>query len=193
MAYLAYIGLQVVLLSFWAQPHVARTRATLATTGLSLATFVPFMWLSYWEHKRSLRPSTLLTLYLGLSTLLDLARVRTLFFFAAGHNIASVFLASYCVKIFILGLELIEKRKLLLNGWKASGPEDTASAYRRVLFLWLNRLFAKSYRSLLSLDTLPKIDHDILSASDPDLLRSRWAGGKHFLLSLPFVGLTDPQ
>ncbi|KAI9725099.1 MAG: hypothetical protein M1828_003440 [Chrysothrix sp. TS-e1954] len=174
LAYLGYLVLQVVLLSLWAQPHVAKTRATLATTALSLPTFLVFMWLSYWEHKRSLRPSTLLTLYLGLSTLLDLARVRTLFNFFDDHVISSVFLASLCVKLFILCLELTEKRNLLLNKWKIYGPEDTASAYRRALFLWLNRLFAKSYRSPLSLDTLPKIDHDILSASDPDLLRCRW-------------------
>ncbi|GAD93146.1 ABC transporter [Paecilomyces variotii No. 5] len=175
LAYLAYIGLQVVLLTLWAQPHVAKTRATLATTALSLAASAPFMWLSYWEHMRSLRPSTLLTLYLGLSTLLDLARLRTLFFFDAGHKITSVFLAGYCVKVFILGLELIEKRKLLLDDWKASAPEATASVYRRALFLWLNRLFARSYRSILSLETLPKIDDDILAASNIDILRSRWA------------------
>ena len=135
------------------------------------------MWLSYWEHTRSLKPSTLLTLYLGLSTLLDLAPVRTLFFFAARPTIAWIFLASYCVKTITLALELIEKRKLLVHPWNSLGPEDLASVYRRALFLWLNPLFAKSYRSRLKLETLPKIDHDILSASNPSRLRSRWADG----------------
>ncbi|OJJ44494.1 hypothetical protein ASPZODRAFT_135308 [Penicilliopsis zonata CBS 506.65] len=176
LAYLAYMALQVVLLSWWARPNVAQTQASLATTALSLVAFGPFIWLSYWEHKRSLRPSTLLTVYLGLSTLLDLTRVRTLFFFAAGRNIAFVFLASYCVKIMLLGLELTEKGDLVLDDGKTCGPEDTAGAYQRALFLWLNRLFARSYRSQLSLETLPKIDHDILSASNPDGLRGRWAG-----------------
>lgn len=190
---MAYLALNLVLLLWWSKPNVARTQATLATTALSLAAFIPFMWLSHWEHRRSLRPSTLLTVYLGLSTLFDLARVRTLFFFPAGSNIAFVFLASYCVKILILGLELTEKRQLVLGDWIAHGPEDTASAYRRALFLWLNHLFVRSYRSQLSLETLPKIDDDILSASDPVSLRSRWTDGRCSLLSYFSIFLTGPQ
>lgn len=141
---------------------------------MSLVAFILFMWVSYWEHRRSLRPSTLLTVYLGLSTLLDLARTRTLFFFAAGHQIASVSLASYCVKVLIFGLEVAEKRRLMLDNPANIGPEDTANVYRRALFLWLNRLFVESYRSLLSIESLPNIDQEILSASDPGSLRLRW-------------------
>ncbi|KAM3436532.1 hypothetical protein MY4824_004307 [Beauveria thailandica] len=44
---------------------------------VTLVTSRFFLYLSYLEHTPSVRPSTLLTLYLGLSTLLDLARVRT--------------------------------------------------------------------------------------------------------------------
>lgn len=182
MLYLAYIALQIVLVALWAKEG-AKTRATLAAVALSLAAFVVLAWLSYWEHQRSLRPSTLLTVFLGLSTLLDLARTRTLFYFA-GHTIASVSLAGYCVKVVLFGLELLEKRPLILEGWREAGPEDTASTYRRALFLWLNRLFVKGYRTVLSVDTLPKIDLDILSASDPDALKAKWAKGNYFCTQL---------
>lgn len=174
------MALQTVLLVLWAKQHVAKTRATLATISLSLAAFIPFTWLSYCEHRRSLRPSSLLTLYLGLSVLLDIARVRTLFHINdVGHTIASVFLASYCVKIVLLGLELLEKRHLILDDWKEEDAlETTASAYRRALFLWLNGLFVTGYRSFLSANMLPKIDSEILSASDPNVLKAKWARGK---------------
>lgn len=167
----------------WTPEDIAKTRATLAAVALSLVSFIIFAWLSFWEHQRSLRPSSLLTVYLGLSTLLDLARARTLFFFSSGHTIASVFLTSYCVKVVIFGLELLEKRNLIIGHWKEAGSEDTASTYRRALFLWLNRLFVKGYRTLLSVKTLPKIDFDILSASEPDALKAKWARGKQYLLS----------
>ncbi|TWU70754.1 hypothetical protein ED733_001354 [Metarhizium rileyi] len=177
LAYLSYMALQIVLLALWAKKDRAKTRTTLATISMSLAAFVPFTWLSYWENRRSLRPSTHLTVYLGLSLLLDLARVRTLFYINnVGHTIASVFLASYLVKTVLLGLELLEKRHLIMDGWKEEdGPENTASAYRRALFLWLNGLFIKGYRTLLSVETLPKIDSEILSASDPTALEAEWA------------------
>lgn len=172
-----YIALQIVLLALWAQPHAPKTMSTLAALSVTLVTFIFFLYLSYLEHTRSVRPSTLLTLYLGLSTLLDLARVRTLFYLQSADDLAAVFLASFCVKVVIFALELYEKRRLLRPKWQDSAPETTSGTYARALFIWLNSLMVKGFRTSLTVDTLMPIDNDLLKASEPSSLLDRWNKG----------------
>ncbi|EGX94981.1 ABC transporter, transmembrane region, type 1 [Cordyceps militaris CM01] len=174
VSYGTYIVLQIVLLSLWAQPHAPKTTSTLAALSVTLVTSLFFLYLSYLEHTRSVRPSTLLTLYLGLSTLLDLARVRTLFYLHAADHLAAVFLAGFCVKAVLFALELYEKRRLLRPKWKDAAPEATSSTYARALFIWLNNLLLQGFRSSLTVDTLMPIDGDLLKASEPSTLLARW-------------------
>ncbi|KAM3435751.1 hypothetical protein NHJ13734_005395 [Beauveria thailandica] len=143
---------------------------------VTLVTSLFFLYLSYLKHTRSVRPSTLLTLYLGLSTLLDLARVRTLFYLQSANHLAAVFLAGFCVKVVMFALELYEKRRLLRPKWQHSAPEATSSTYSRALFIWLNSLMVKGFRSSLTVDTLTPIDGDLLKASEPSSLLDRWNG-----------------
>ncbi|KAM3556787.1 hypothetical protein ARSEF4850_005364 [Beauveria asiatica] len=93
---------------------------------VTLVTSRFFLYLSYLEHTRSVRPSTLLTLYLGLSTLLDLARVRILFYLQSTNHLAAVFLAGFCGKAVMFALELYEKRRLLrpMAGFRARSYEQ---------------------------------------------------------------------
>ncbi|KAM3447999.1 hypothetical protein MY3296_008205 [Beauveria thailandica] len=174
VTYGTYIVLQILLLALWAQPHAPKTASTLAALSVTLVTSLFFLYLSYLEHTRSVRPSTLLTLYLGLSTLLDLARVRTLFYLQSANHLAAVFLAGFCVKVVMFALELYEKRRLLRPKWQDSAPEATSSTYSRALFIWLNSLMVKDFRSSLTVDTLTPIDGDLLKASEPSSLLDRW-------------------
>lgn len=177
LAYTTYILLQIALLAIWARSGAPITAATLPTGGLTIGGFLVLMLVSYWQHTRSERPSSPLTIYMGLSLLLDLARARTLFYIAASRVPARLFLASYCSKIIIFMLELVEKRRLLKPGWRYMSTEATSNVYSRSLFIWLNPLFIKGFRTLLSLPSLPPIDPAILSASRPVNLVERWDSG----------------
>ncbi|KAH0592836.1 hypothetical protein MHUMG1_09481 [Metarhizium humberi] len=150
------------------------TKTTLATVSLTIAGFILFANLSYLEHTRSLRPSTLVTIYLGISILLDLARVRTLFFIPGSQSVAKVNLASFCVKLIIFALELTEKRRLLLPAWQDASPEAVGSVYNRVLFWWLNSLFMKGFRNLISINSLPALDTELLETANPTELVEKW-------------------
>ncbi|KAK2608934.1 hypothetical protein QQS21_002510 [Conoideocrella luteorostrata] len=169
-----YILLQIVLLALRADPNTPTTRLTLPATVIVIASFVWLLYVSCLEHVRSVRPSTILCLYLGLSCLLDLASSRTVFFIPGYHDVAPIQLASYFVKLVLLAAEVSEKRKLLMWQWENTSPEAAASIYSRVLFIWLNRLFFKGYRTHLTVDTLTPIDQDILDASRPVKLQERW-------------------
>lgn len=179
MFYAAYVALHIALLALWAQPHAPKTVATLATLSVTLVTSLSFMYLSYLEHTRSVRTSTTLTLYFGLSTLLDLARVRTLFYLVSANHLSAVFLAAFCVKVMLLALELYEKRGLLRPKWKDASPEATSGAYSRALFIWLNDLMLKGFRSSLTVDTLTPLDSDLLNASDPEPVLAQWRQGEY--------------
>lgn len=173
-----FIVLQVVLLVVWVTTKTPHTRLTFGCIGISIGGFCILLVTSYLEHTRSVRPSTVLCVYLGTSTLLDIARTRTLFFLPESHAVASVLLASYLVKILMLFTENTELRSFLRPEWKPVSPEETAGTIDRSLFLWLNHIFIKGFKTLLSIDMLTPLDSDILSASKPVALQERWARGE---------------
>lgn len=117
-------------------------------------------------------------MYLGTSTLLDLARTRTLFFLPESHTVASILLASYLIKFLLFLAENAEFRSLLRPEWKDVSPEETAGAINRSLFLWLNHIFVKGFKTFLTVDMLTPLDSEILSASRPFSLQTRWDNGK---------------
>ncbi|KAG6162558.1 hypothetical protein E4U51_006316, partial [Claviceps purpurea] len=88
--------------------------------------FIWLLYVSYLEHVRSVRPSTILCLYLGISSLLDLASSRTSFFIPGYDVVAPIHLSSYFVKLVILATEVVEKRKLLMWHCKNVSPEAAA-------------------------------------------------------------------
>ena len=188
LAYATYILLQIALSAIWARSGAPVTAATLPTVGLTTGGFVILMLVSYWQHTHSERPSTPLTVYMGLSLLLDLARARTLFHIVGSRVPAWLFLTNYCLKLIIFMLELVEKRRLLEPGWGCVSTEATSNVYSRSLFIWLNPLFIKGFRGCLHLPNLPSIDPAILSASKPVTLMERWNSG---MLHSPRSETTD--
>ncbi|KAG6119070.1 hypothetical protein E4U13_007997 [Claviceps humidiphila] len=174
VAYSIYIVLQIILLALRAKPTTPTTRLTIPVTTTVIASFIWLLYVSYLEHVRSVRPSTILCLYFGISSLLDLASSRTSFFIPGYDVVAPIHLSSYFVKLVILSTEVVEKRKLLMWHCKNVSPEALASFYNRVFFVWLNGLLLKGYRTSLTLDTLTPLDQDILGASRPDSLLDIW-------------------
>lgn len=154
-----------------------QTRVTEACIILTLIGYALLSMVSYLEHTRSVRPSTLLSAYLGLSTILDLPRVRTIFFISMSRTVAATLLAALLVKLLLFTIELYEKRAYLQPDFRDEAPEGLASVYNRALFLWLNRLFIRGYNTLLTINTLIAIDSHLTSASKPTKLNDRWQRG----------------
>lgn len=158
-------------------PH---TRLTFACIGLTIGGFFILVVTSYLEYIYSLRPSTLLCVYLGISTLLDLGRTRTLFFLPESRTVASILLASYVVKVLMLIVENVEFRNFLRPEWKDVSEEETAGVINRSLFVWLNHIFVKGFKSFLTVDMLTPLDSEMLSATQPFRLQQRWGKSKCF-------------
>lgn len=168
-----------------------KTRLTILCYLSEIAVYGVLLFVSCLEHTRSVRPSTLLSVYLGTSILLDSARVRTLFFIAENETVARLFLSGFAIKILIFILEVFEKRHFLKSKWRDASPEETSGAINRALFIWLNPIFIQGFWTLLTVDTLTPLDSDLLEASKPLKLAKRWEEGKSWS-SPPIASLTHP-
>jgi ATP-binding cassette subfamily C (CFTR/MRP) protein 1 len=119
--------------------------------------------LSAQSHVRSVRPSSLLSVYLLFSCLFDAVQVRTLFISHAGKAIPSLLSVSIALRLVLLTIECRNKRPWLLSKYRTLPPEATAGVVSRSILWWLNPLFMDGMRTLLSQDQLYALDPDLES------------------------------
>jgi hypothetical protein len=141
-------------------------------TGLSIAsallTFLAALCmagLSSLDHGRSARPSILLSCYLSLTLLFDVAETRT-YWLASGtkpeSTYAAVFTTATVLKAVLLLLEAQHKSKW--TSWDSKdphSPEETTGIYGLGVYSWLNRLFVDGYSTILQIEDLYPLDHAI--------------------------------
>jgi ATP-binding cassette, subfamily C (CFTR/MRP), member 1 len=130
--------------------------------------------LSYLEHTRSIRPSTLLELYLIFSLLLSIPQARTLFLRHNGTAIAAVFVACIAAMLIVWIIEARNKTKDLKEPYREYPPEAIHGVWNRTFFLWLNTLFVKGFGSLLSLNDLWQTPPDMASEKLRDDMQAVW-------------------
>ncbi|KAI1838945.1 hypothetical protein DTO027I6_3367 [Penicillium roqueforti] len=166
-------GIHVVLLVFSSTQHYPAQNVSVAGATLSLIAAISIVVLLHLEHSRAVRPSFLVSAYLLITVLLDIARVRTAWLLPYGRAYPTCLTASLATKLLLLVLANIEKRKWLLLSEQST--ERTSGIFNRGLFAWLNELLRKGHTSLLTSDTLPNI-HEKLSSSDlADRFSKSWA------------------
>ncbi|KAF7714218.1 Uncharacterized protein PECH_000287 [Penicillium ucsense] len=166
--------LQLALLALWSLESSLRTAASIPAAVLSLIVACGLAVLSYYEHQRSTRPSTLLNVYLFLSILFDAVQARSLWLRNLKAPIAATFTVSLAVKLLIAVLEGQEKRATLRDRNAKVSPETTSSIYNRMVFWWLNRLFMAGYRGTLCLDDLYPLEPEMASAGLGDAIERTW-------------------
>ncbi|KAJ0362676.1 hypothetical protein COL154_006121 [Colletotrichum chrysophilum] len=168
----------IVLIALWSIPSTPRARTSVAESALGLIEAIALGALSYTEHKRSIRPSVLIGLYLFLTIVLDIAQARTLWLRDGLSTVAGVFTASLVVKVVVLALEETPKRVLLASSEKDVAVESTTGVVSRSLFWWLNSLFFQGFRLLIGLEDLGAIDPKFDSARLLGMLDRAWATSK---------------
>jgi ATP-binding cassette subfamily C (CFTR/MRP) protein 1 len=153
-----------------------RTRASLPAALLALAAALGLYLLSYIEHTKSIRPSSIIDAYLLLTLPFDAAQLRTRWL-RGGANVAENGIASALlgVKLLVLISEATEKRRLLFAPYADPSPEATSGLYSRGLFWWLNPLFRLGFRNVVNDDDLFAADGDLLSKSLETRFNKHWA------------------
>lgn len=114
--------------------------------------------LLYAEHRYSYSPSMLLSVYLSITILLDVAYVRSLFLRGSLDAISAVTSAALAAKLLILVLEEVPKRGPAVF---RTSKEFTSGLWNRSAFWWLNSTFLKGYYEFLRVDDLYSLDHHL--------------------------------
>ncbi|KAL4789301.1 hypothetical protein BDV19DRAFT_374334 [Aspergillus venezuelensis] len=176
LAHLLSTAIKLVLLVLLVIPRldIPKTRATIAAAAVSVAASLAAFASSYWFHRRSSRPSTLLTLFLGACIPLDAVRARTIW----------AVQPRMFVIVFIVGL-VCDTVKFVLESLEKDGPSDPlpgearGNVFNRNLFWWLNPLLLQGFKEVLAVDKLIAIDHRVNNESDTDKFASKWDAVPH--------------
>ncbi|KAJ5185124.1 hypothetical protein N7491_007004 [Penicillium cf. griseofulvum] len=174
LSWLLYTACHIVLLVLWSRENTPQTKATLATTFTTIGVSLVLLYLSHLEHLRSIRPSTIINVFLGFTLLFDLTRLRTLYFMPDSLSVTTLFAISWVIKSVTLILEAREKQSLLKKTYENSSIEATSGVLNRAVFWWLNGLLWRGSKEQLTVESLPALDSKITAASDPRLLFEEW-------------------
>lgn len=173
--------MQLSTLILWVSQSAFRTRTTLAAAVLTLVATIGLCFLSYAEHSRSVRPSSLLNTFLLATLVFDAAHARTLWLGATatfGHAIALEAIVALSIKAVVLLLEATEKRVLLKTPYRSYPREAVGGILNRSFFWWLNPLFFLGYRQVLEIDDLYALDKHLEAARLQRSLQSAWTRGE---------------
>lgn len=177
---------QIAFLAVRLQDAAFQTRASLTADVLSIVGTAGAAWLSYLDHQRSLRPSTLLGLYLSVVVVLNIARVRTLWLIGSGNREPAVMTVTLALTVVALFVESAEKKTSLSPDKRSGAPEQYSSFWTRTSFAWLVATFRAGYSKIIMLHDLPTLDTQLEAHVLREKLVATWARCKFlpFLLTL---------
>jgi ATP-binding cassette subfamily C (CFTR/MRP) protein 1 len=166
------IGIQLALLIIWTSRQA--TCATVPAAVLSFGASLAVIALSWFEHSRAIRPSTLLNLYLLFSLVFDAVQVRTLYLRHDDASILGLFTASIGIKAALLLLEVKSKRGYLKAPYNRFSQETTSGIFNHSFFWWLIPVLTTGFKKILTLDDLYTTDQELLSEHLQNQMQISW-------------------
>lgn len=159
-----YTILQLVLLILISIDRYELPKLSITADVLSFVAAICISALTFLEHSRSPRPSILLSVYLSLTILFDIAQARSLWLLATSHHEATYmkyFMVATVWKAVLILLESLHRQRWLNWDRKKHRSEETAGFYGVGSFLWLNLLLFLGYKKVLNLSELFSLDKDV--------------------------------
>lgn len=132
--------------------------AAIAPAVLKLLVLLVVPALSYLEDRRSIQPSTILNVYLLLSLIVELLQTGTIYLQGSRYINPITIFANVGLHIILLILEAQNKRAYLRPEYQHLPPEATSGIMSRTSFWWINELFHKGSRGLITFDDLYDLD-----------------------------------
>ncbi|KAL2178346.1 uncharacterized protein P884DRAFT_269013 [Thermothelomyces heterothallicus CBS 202.75] len=172
--------LRLAVLMLWALPGTtaSRTKLTLAAAALNFVVVIPLSVLSYFEHVHRAAPSFIIELYLLLTLLFDIARVRTLWLMrtTSHEQLAAIETVAVVIKIALSFSEAARKDDLVFPGVKEKyTKEQMAGFYGRSMFFWLGSALWNGYTRYLVPSDLTGPRDDESAELLRERFRSQWA------------------
>lgn len=117
--------------------------------------------------------------YLAISLLFDVAVARTLWLLDGIESIAIIFTVATSLKLVVLLLEAHGKAPYLRVPFSFFPPEAISGIFSRSVFWWLNPLLKRGFGSILAIDDLYVLDHELSSELLYGSLWKRWTSTEH--------------
>lgn len=176
---LSWASCQLVLLITWATVVQSSNLTTVVIIASCLAFLASLtaVVLSYTEHTKSPRPSTILISYLFLSLIADAATLRTTWQADIPTPIRVISTTTFTFKAAVLLFEAREKQAWLISTGKAQCPEETTGIFSRAVFWWINSLLIRGFRQLLRPGDLYPMQMDMSAAVLDEKFWIQWNRG----------------
>jgi ATP-binding cassette, subfamily C (CFTR/MRP), member 1 len=169
------LATQIAGLVFWTKTPI--TNVAIAAATLDVLCGLEIAILTTLEHNRTIRPSSLLSIYLLAAITSNAVQLRTLVLRHYLDSVVGLLSASIILKSILLVLEHWPKTPLSLE-METYGPEELAGVLSRIVFWWLNQVFLRGYRSILDPIDLPKLDRDLNSSELQVKIQKCWNASK---------------
>ncbi|KAI8633154.1 putative ABC transporter [Xylariaceae sp. FL1651] len=164
IALLLLAATQLALLVVWTVlPSKLRTRTSIPAAVISFLAALSLVYTSNAEHSRSVRPSSVIGIYVLFSLVLDAAQARTLWLRQVPTALPVIFTTGLTVKALVCFLEARNKKHALLPPYRQLSSEELAGIYSRTLLWWINPMFWLGYHGNLSFESLYAIDSRLSS------------------------------
>lgn len=174
--------LQTVNLALWCLYGSFQSPATIPGCALGVLSSVLLAFLSYAEHQRSVRPSTLITVYLVECTLYEAVQLRTLIIGGFPPALIAAIATTLALDLLLLVTESRNKGSHLSIPFKDLSRESKSSIFSRSTFWWLNRLLVSGHKSVLTVSHLISIDEALSSKRLRDDFYKTWGSSNIIFL-----------
>lgn len=154
-----------------------RTETTIPAASLDLLAALVIAVVLYVEHRRAIRASALMSLYLLLGVFTDAMKSRSFFSRHDLQAVGALAAAASGILLVLVLLEEVPKTKWLLdeNIRNSIGPEATSGYLSRTFFVFLNPLFLSGYRTKLVMENLSNLGPSFSSKTLHCHLKNYWS------------------
>lgn len=171
--------LQAAYAAVQAQIPELRTQASLPASIVLVIATASTTWTSFLEDQRSVEPSILLVLYFSATSLLSLARTRSLWTITSsfpGELNAARGLWTTINAFMVLNLiaESAKKTRFLRPTDHKATKERLSSLWARGFSLWLVPFLVKGYGKILEVKDIPEVDESLQGTPAGDRLLQSW-------------------
>jgi ATP-binding cassette subfamily C (CFTR/MRP) protein 1 len=155
-------------------PDTIKTKTTIVSAVVILFATFALAVTSNYEHYRNPRPSSPIGIYLVVTWVFDVAKVRSLLAIKHGKPLAYMQAVTAAVKLGLIVLEFKEKRAWFLDTKAFPAPESTANFFNRLTFFWVNPLLLRGYKKPLQENDLFEVQDQIVGEKNLLAFAERW-------------------
>ncbi len=179
---IAAVELATLILCLKSSPRPDGT--SIAINVVSFVAALAVCQLSFLEHGRSVKPSTLLVFYLLASVICEGIFLRSFYLIYGNSAAPAVLTAKVGLKFLLLILESISKRSYLREPYKELPTEQTVSDLNRAFLFWVNNLILLGNSKQLTSSDLPILDEKLKSIALRVRMEDVWSKTSEYQISI---------